>query len=138
MPTFDNQLTQPEFTSPVENQPMETRKPFSLSRRRLILISVVGSVVLLLIFGLGVRAGEKRALRKESLFKFQPSPTTNDFPSPTITSPPTPVNQSCFEGDDCVIGIEQDSQIIYSRGICKNGVCMPRPTSVPKREEIKE
>lgn len=154
MQTPNNQLTQPMSLPPSNNQPAPAKAEnfFSLSRRQLIGISFVGGITLLLIFGLGIQAGEKRALRKQSSPQTQPTPT-NIQPSPTTVPTPTPisppaslptklneqgtVDQSCFEGDDCVIGIEQGSQTIYSRGICKNGACVPRPTSVPKSEEVK-
>ena len=69
---------------------MVTEKPFSFTRRQLILISVVGGFVLLLIFGLGVRAGEKRVFRKQIMPQTQSTPTPAS-PSPTTipTLPPT-------------------------------------------------
>lgn len=59
------------------------KKPFSFTARQLIGIGILGGLVLLLIFGLGVRAGEKRALRKQ----FTPNNNQSVLPTPTLILP---------------------------------------------------
>lgn len=94
MQTIDNQPTQSVSPQLVDNQPVETKKSSSLTRRQLIGIGLVGGLILLFIFGLGVRAGEKRALRKQIMPQSQPTPT-NVQPSPVAPSPlSTPVQPS--------------------------------------------
>jgi len=83
MQTVDNQLSQQVTPSLTNNQVGESEKPFSFTRRQLILISVVGGFVLLFIFGLGVRAGERRVLRKQIKPQNQPTLT---FPTALPTA----------------------------------------------------
>lgn len=91
MQTIDNQPIQLISPQPANNQSVKTGKSLSLTHRQSIFISAIGGLVLLLIFGIGVRAGEKRALRK---YFAQPTPTqvqptpveeTNPPPTPTVT-----------------------------------------------------
>lgn len=153
MQTVDNHLTQPEFTPPGESTPTEVGKSFSLTRRQLILVGIVGGLVLLLIFGLGVRAGEKRALRRQSVPQTQPTPT-NAQPSPVAPSPsstpvqpspenqPTPPPESSGESDEggprsqdyvvpesgkrgsCWKCIERGDEEVCDWGNWQNGVCV--------------
>lgn len=145
MQEVNNQPTQPEFTSLTENQPMETGKPFSFNRRQLILIGAVAGLVLLVLFSLGVRAGEKRVLRK---YFAQPTPTlTPTLPSPTTVPTLTPTSTSpsdsstrdrtdrkeipssgtvCERDIDCLscLAVPGTPIVNCDAGRCVNGVCV--------------
>lgn len=142
-------MTQSEFTPSAENQSAGAGKPFSLSRRQLILI-VVGGLVLLFIFWFGVRAGEKRALRKQQLApESQPpvlptqtliSPNPTVYPSPVDISPSPAAGREgekggsnptrCSKGTDCIICLFGHLGVPCNAGECINGICV-WPTEQP-------
>jgi len=163
MQTINNRPTQSVSPSPVNNQPMVTEKPFSFTRRQLILISVVGGFVLLFIFGLGVRAGEKRVLRKQLVPQIQPKPTDVQT-NPTIVPTPTPISApaspsisspeskrgekgtssqgtACERDVDCLscFAVPGTPVVNCDAGRCVNGICV-WPTSPPdiKKHELPE
>lgn len=142
MQTANYQPTQPVTSPLTNNQSMEARKSFFFTHRQLILIGLIGGSILLFVFGLGIRAGEKRG---------SVTPTTVPIttpPSPSPTQSPTPFQETnsrtqtedkrsganvtkCSKDTECIICLFAHLGVPCDAGSCINGICV-WPTEPPR------